>query len=350
MASLNPEQLDDLVNLTQDRYRKKSWLDISLDNQFYVFEERFMKKKKLPVKGGPRQVWKLQVRNTGNARFTGLFSNDQTNIRNLSASAQQEWAMSTVNFSYDVNEPEFQGDDVTMIVDEIKMREHSMYTDWYALMEETLWTAPTSSAQNPRPLSGIPFWIQKNATEGFNGGDPAGFAGGAGNVASATVPRWKNYTFTYGGVTRNDLVAKWLRAVHFCQFRAPHKYPELGGGKPDWEFWTTWDLLEPLYQYMDARNDNLKDVAGVADATFKGIPVNWCPELTNNTQGGYDATNPLYGINWRTFEHFFMKGKEMVRHKAEKLPDSHNGRVVHMDSISNILCLNRRCNFVAYQN
>lgn len=347
--ALAPDQLDDLVELTLQRYKRGSWVDISLPNQFYTFADRFMAgNKKTPVKGGTQQSWKLQVSNTGTARDIGLFSQDQTNVKNLTAGATQRWAITTVNFSYDVNEQEFQGDNLTEIVDEIRVREHSMYNDWFEHMEAKLWTAPSSSTQDPRPISGIPFWLQKNATEGFNGGDPSGFSAGAGDVATGTYPKWKNYTFAYTNTTRDDLVAKWIRACEFCNFRAPHSFSELGGGKPNWEFYTTFRRLEPLHQYLDARNDNLKDIAGMASATFKGIPVNWVPELENSDAAGYDTSDPIYGINWNTFEFFFQRGKEMVRHPPKAAANQHNVREVHMDSICNVLCLNRRANFVGY--
>jgi hypothetical protein len=349
MASLKPEQLDDLVNLTFNRARKKSWVDLSLDNQEYVFAQQFMNgKNKTPVKGGPQQTWKIQVNNTGNSRFTGLFSKDQTAVTNLTIGAVQNWAIHTSSFSYDVNEPEFQGDDVTQIVDEIKVREHSMYNDFFESMESSLWTAPTSSTQDPRPLSGIPFWIQKNATEGFNGGNPSGFSDGAGGVNTTTYSKWKNYTFAYTAVERDDLVAKWIKACEFTNFKAPHAYPELGGGKASWMFYTTFRLVEPLMQYLDARNDNIKDVAGTARVTFKGIPVMTAWELENSTQDGYDSADPIYGINWKSFEFFFQKGKEMERKKPLQAPGQHNVRNVFMDSICNMLCYNRRQNFVGY--
>lgn len=350
MATLKPEQLDDLVNLTYDRSRKNSWIDISLDNQNFTFSEQFMNgKNKTPVKGGPQQLWKAQVNKTGNSRFTGLFSKDQTAVANLTIGASQPWAIHTTSFSYDVNEPEFQGDDVTQIVDEIKVREHDMYNGFFESMEESLWTAPTSSTEDPRPISGIPLWVQKNATEGFNGGNPSGFSAGAGGIDTDTYARWKNYTFSYSGVTRDDLVAKWIKACEFTNFKAPHKYPELGGGKPQWWFYTTFTLLEQLMQYLDARNDNLKDIAGISSTSFKGIPVQWAAELTNSSQGGYDSSDPIYGLNWKSFEFFFQKGKEMDRKKPVQAPGQHNVRNVFMDTICNMLCYNRRSNFVGYQ-
>ena len=345
--ALYPEQLDDLVELTLKNETRGTWTDLSLNKQNYTFVDKFMGAK-TKKKGGTSQSWKLQIANTGTARFTGLYSQDQTSVKNLSIGARQEWAIATVNFSYDVQESEFQGDNLTLIVDEIEMREHSMYNDWFELMEVALWTAPLSSAQDPRPLSGLPFWIQKNATGGFNGGNPSGFSDGAGHVNATTYANWKNYTDSYASVTRDDLVSKWRKAVTFCQFKAPHKYPTTDSGSPQWMFYTTYRLMEQLAQYMDSRNDNLKDIGGIGTGTFQGIGIDWVAAL-EGTGDAYDSTDPLYGIDWATFEFYFNEGREMKKGSPQVAPGQHNVRNVFMDSAGNLLCKNRRRNFVIHK-
>ena len=98
-----------------------------------------------------------------------------------------------------------------------------MYNDFFEGMEERMWTAPTSNTQSPRPPSGIPFWLQQSATAafGFNGGDPSGFAAGAGGIDSDTYPNWKNGTFTYNAISDDDALDKWAEACEKCYFKAP---------------------------------------------------------------------------------------------------------------------------------
>jgi len=346
--ALYHDQLDDFVELTLDNFKKRNWVDISLDNQHHIFASRMFKSKKVPERGGVRLNWKVQTTNTGNARHTGLFAVDNTNVIDLTQKATQEWSKQTVSFSYDVDEDEFQSDMET-IVSEIKVREHSMYNDFFELMEESMWSAPASSTSDPRPPSGIPFWIQKHATEGFNGGDPEGFTNGAGGLATATFPRWKNYTFRYVNKTRDDLIAKWYRACSFTYFQAPHNYPQLGkGGMADWAFYTTYRVLEPLERLLEGRNDNLGvDLAWSSGKTlFKGIPVEWVPALEHSTSTAQDTTDPIYGINWKVFKYFFQKKRHMLRHKPQKAPHQHTVRNVFMDNWGNFSCYNRRLCFV----
>lgn len=352
MPILQPEAIDDFVNATIARYRKKRWVDISLADQFYIFAERFINgNKSTPTKGGTAQKWDLQIANTETAQWTGLYHEDQTQVKNLLTQASQPWAINTVNYSYDLGEDIFQGDDATRIIDYIRVREHAMYNNWFELMEAALWGAPSSDSLVKRPMSGIPFWIQKNSAEGFNGGNPAGFTGGAGGISVSTVPRWKNYTFAYTDVTRDDFVAKVKRAIAMTEFRAPHAFAQLDSKATSWEMWTTYRLLEKLNRYLDSRQDNIQDVAGKSGKTMiSGVPVEWVPRLENSDYSGstYDATDPIYGVNWSTFEWFAQEGMEMVRTPPQVHPGQHRVRDVFMDSYGNMLNYNRRRNFVGY--
>lgn len=351
MATLTPEAIDDLVETTYDRALKpKKWTDISLSDQFHCLAQRFLQGKKMPVSATPNMIWKLQVRNTETFRFTGLFSKDQHDVQNLAVGASQQWALATANWAYDVQEPEFQ-QDMYQIVDYILMREHSMYNDWWKGMEAAFWTAPTSSTQDPRPISGIPFWVQKNSTEGFKGGDPSGFSAGAGGVSTSTYPNWKNYTFPYSQINRDDFVEKAIKAMDLCEFTPPHEFPDAAPtANPKWSFYTTYAVRSPLWQYLDTRNDNLRDVAGTAttDPKLRNIPVKWVPALTNAGSSAVDTSNPFYGINWGCMDFRFKKGWDMKRTGPVKKDGQRHVRVVHIDSTCNLATDNRRAHFVGY--
>lgn len=350
--ALLPDQLDDFVNLTLDQFKKKKWIDLSLDQQHHIFAQKFLSgSTREPVRGGVQLNWKVQTSNTGTAKFSELYSVDATAVKDLTTEAKQQWTKSTVNFSYDVDEDAMQSDRET-IIRELQVREHSMYNDWFELMEEALWSAPASSSQSPRRPSGIPFWIQKDATTpagGFTGGDPSGFSAGAGGIAVSDVPNWKNWSFNYTSAgSRDDLVEKARKACEFTQFMAPKQYAELGGGKSDsdWAFYTTYNVQSSLEKLLESRNDNLGvDLAKYAGAvTLKGNPIIWVPYLQNN-----DSSNPFYGVNHRVFKWFFKQGREMLRHAPKEAAKQHTVREVHMDTWGNFVCYNRRKLFVGYQ-
>jgi len=347
MAALYPDQLDDFVNATLDEYMKKNWVDISLEHQEYTFAEHFMGQKGPKSRGGVQLTWDVQVENLGSARMTGLYSTNQVRQKNILTQAKQQWAMSTANFSYDVDEDAMQTGPEE-IISLVLAREHAMWNDWFDLMEEQLWGAPASDSENPRNVSGVPFWVQKNATLGFSGGNPTGFSGGAGGISSSTYSKWKNFSGTYSTVSRPDLIASWIKAVNFCQFKSPHKFNQLDGN-PRWEFWTTFRLVQPLWEFLDSRNDNLTDLAGMAGdaAKFMGIPVRTAWVLENSSTVT-DTSDPLYGIDWGSLEFFFSKGREMRLGPVVSAPNQRNVRERHLDSFCNIACKNRRRNFVLY--
>lgn len=348
MAVLLPDQLDDFVAATLEEYRRGDWVDISMPHQEYSFAERFMSKKGPKSRGGVQQTWDVQVSNLGNARMTELYATDQVRQKNVLTQGKQQWAKSTANFMYDIDEDAFQTS-VEEIINLVLVREHAMWNDWFILMEDQIWGAPTSDTQSPRNISGVPFWIQKNATTGFNGGNPSGFSSGAAGINTTTYAKWKNFTGTYSSVSRTDLVASWIKAVNFCKFKAAHSHKQLDAQEQR-EFWTTFRLVQPLWEFLDSRNDNLTDVAGMAssDPKFMGIPVRtaWALE---NAGPAIDTSDPLYGIDWGTMEFFFSKGREMRLGPIERAPASHTVRERHLDSFCNLTCNNRRRNFVLYQ-
>ena len=65
---LLPDQLDDFVNLTLDNFKKRKWVDLSLDLQHHIFASKFLNGKAAdPEKGGVQLNWKVQTSNTGTA-------------------------------------------------------------------------------------------------------------------------------------------------------------------------------------------------------------------------------------------------------------------------------------------
>ena len=341
--ALTPDQIDDFVTLTLSNFKKYKWTDLSLEHQEYI-SATLIDEKKVMEQGGKDISFRIKLRNTGNARNTGMFAQDQTRVEDVMTSASAPWAMQTTNFSYDIDEDLFQSDRET-IIKELQIRDHDAMSDLAELNEENLWTAPTGTTDT-RPM-GIPFWIQKDATttvEGaFNGGNPSGFTSGAAGVSSTANPRWKNWTFGYTNVSGDDLVRKVKKAIAFTKFVAPVPYPELGYGKAEYTIYTTYRVQEPLERLAETRNDNLgSDVAKfINTVTIGGIPVKWVPFLEAN-----DTSDPVYGVNWKAFRPYCKTGATMRRNPPKQAARQHTVREVHVDNWMNYVCVNRRLTFV----
>ena len=286
----------------------------------------------------------VQVRNTGLARNTGMFAQDVTGIEDVMVTASTPWAMQTVNYSYSIYEDLFQSDRET-IIREMQIREHDALNSMAELNEINLWSSPTGSTDT-RPM-GIPFWLQKDATTtvggGFNGGDPSGWSTGRAGISSTTYPKWRNWTFGYTNPTTDDLVKKVKKALAFTNFMAPVPHPDLGFGKSEYQIFTTYRVQEPLERLAETRNQNLgSDVARYVGAvTIGGVPIRWVPYLEAN-----DTTDPLYGVNFKTFRPYVKRGCDMRRHPQKEAPKQHGTYEIHIDNWMNYACNNLRYNFV----
>jgi len=346
---LLPDQVDDYVKLTIDNFTRKSWVDISLPLQEYIFPSKFFKSKVLNEAGGPFLKWQIQVTNTGSFQDGELFGSALTNVTDLVQTAQVEWTKQVVSFAYDQDEDFFQADADT-IIRQLEIREHSMYNDYFEGMESRIWTSPTSSTANPRKPKGIPFWLQQSTTAafGFNGGNPSGFSAGAGSISSTTYPNWSNGTFTYVNITQDDALDKWSEATDKCYFMAPHSFNELDAGNGKWGFYTVHSVIQKLRKLTQTQNDNLGSDVGEYRGTpiFKSHPVTWAPELDTAGRDGQDTNDPIYGINFDTLNWFYKRGRNMVRHAPQQLHPQYSTRNVILDSWGNMCCKNRRRNFV----
>jgi hypothetical protein len=345
MAGLTPTQIDDLVASTFNMVQRKSWIDLSVNSQEYTVA-RFMSRKDAAISwgGGPRYEWKLQVANDRNARWSMLFDSDQTSINNLLVTATVDMRKMTTNFSYDVDESAFNSGNMEQILDYIAVREHSCQTDSFELLETAFWSAPASSSVTPMPMVGVPFYVQSagaTTNVGFNGLNPAGFAAGCGNVSAITYPNWANINGLYTTISTADLITKINRAMSLGNFIPPDPYKEIGGGGPGrYGFYTTLSIRDEISALMETRNDNLGYDFKFREPLFGRMPVEWAPRLDSRTDG------PFYGIDWKHLQMVFLKGRQRQRSNPIVAQGQHTVRVVHEDSWMELICRNRRSQFV----
>jgi hypothetical protein len=357
---LRLEDIPDFVETVLDEYEKKGYVDLTIDPRQKV-APKLVNKKVRNWKGGKQVDWKLKVAEAGNARTTGLFDTDRSNRVSMVDSGQCPWAFYTTNFIYDVQEEEFGSDNPNVVIDYLEMQNHDMYEGFWKLLETHLWTAPTTSTQNPRQMFGLPFWIQKNgatAQGALNGGNPTGFSAGAGSIDSNTYSQWKNWTFSHDGtVTEQGFIERVVEAMDKCQFVAAHAYPELGGSNKEQRFglYSTYRMKKGLRRFLRSQNDNLgKDAAEMhkGNPIINGNEVEEVPYLTDNVSAddgtASNGDDPIYGVDWKTMEFFRKRNWWMKRHAPIRAAGSHNVYEVHMDSHIQLCCNNRRRNFVGH--
>lgn len=343
--SLTPDQIADFTKLTLNKFEKNSWVDLSLSLQNYYGTSKIFQKHKALFAGGANYEWQLQVSTSGNARFTGMYAVDQTAVSDVMVSATVPFRKLTGNYSYCVDEDAFQSGPET-IIRLLKVREHDCLAQIHNRQETAIWSSPSSSSDT-NAIMGIPHWIVKDATTtpggAFNGGNPTGFSSGAAGVSSSTYSAWKNWTFGYTNVTRDDFVARLNKAAYKTNFQNPHSFAELGkGADSNWSYCTTFATLDNLKKLLEGRNDNLGfDLSMPSNPKYMGNPFIAVAYLDEN-----DSSDPVYGINWNTMKPCFKSGWDMKRCPPKEAPNQHGVYTVHIDTWEQIACFNRRENFV----
>lgn len=340
--SLAAENIVDLVTSTLKELGRLKVTDLMSDLQEHVALNQIITKKKTQFRGGVGIQWNIATAHNNSARHVGLYGVDDVNVGDGLVQASVPWRHSTWDWAFDRREIAMNQSDPEQIVDLIEERRLQGMVSGAELMEQTFWSKPADSTDEETPY-GLLYWVVKNASEGFYGGNPSGFSAGCGGQSSVTYPRWRNWTATYAAVTKEDLVRKWRKASVYTVFKAPSGVNRKDYNTGDeYGYYTNYDVIGTLEEALEAQNDNLGNEINPKDGRlmFRQRPVNWVPYLDN------DSSDPVYGINWGVFRPVFLKGEFMREEKPEKSAKQHTVYVCHTDTSWNTICYDRRRLFV----
>ncbi len=361
---LNIEQVPGFVETVLKKYVTPTWQDISLPLQEYYFAGRLFDKASLDSMGGPFIEWKLQVANPGNFSLSGPYAVDATNRQELMTHGSLGWSQSTVNYTYDVTEDAFKRS-AQEIVNHMDVLEHAMMNDYWVAMEDLMFgTGPSSPNQVPRPPSSLFWWLQpmpmttaatsttagtpKYTSPGFYGFNPPGFSSTA-LIDATKYTNWANRAFTYSVMSRDDFVDKTIESIDKCRFKPAAQYADTTQGyKPKWELLTTYSRLAICRRLLQQANDNVgDDLAQHSGVCYiRGVPMNWIPNWTNPNSSNIQYLGPIMGVNWKTFKAYYAPGLRMQKRAPYQDKDRHNVRWRVMDDSMQIICYDRRANFI----
>lgn len=352
-TALSADQIGDIVTTTLETPMRRKWVDISLPYQEFFFPRYFMPNN-IPYGGGRLLTWEVQVRNLESTRYTGAFDQDAVDVTDIFVKAQTNWSVITSNFIYDILEPEWNGTNA-QIIDHIAGRQHAMMNSHFLFMEHAMWNNPSSEANRPYEMLGIPHWIVKTSGTdnfAFNGLDPTGHASGAGNIASATHANWSNGTFRFGAISETDFFRKLAEATVKCNFRAPDNFPEAGASPPRYIFCTTYQNMSEYQEHAKGNNDNVGRDPGkyrTPVQIFRDVPVYYVPVLDNAESPVADADHPFYGIDMNNFKFIFVRGWDKKIQKPIRLDGTSTSYKVVLHTMGQFKCMNRRTNFVGHR-
>ena len=343
MAFLQADDIADLIKTTQRDLGRMKWTDISYNLQEYVALPMILQREKVSFQSGYGIQWNVAVATSGAAKDTELYATDSVNVSDVMQTANIPWRHVTTNYAIERREIAMNRAPAE-IVDLVRIRRNDAMIDMAKHLEERFWTKPAASTDNQR-MYGIPYWIVYPGTVSgngaFDGGNPSGFSAGAGNLSSTTYSGWKNWAATYTAVTSTDLIRKWRRAATFTNFKAPVPSPSYSTGN-NYGYYTNYNVIGPLEEALEAQNDNLGNDIASKDGRlmFRQVPVTWVPYLEANT------ANPVYGINWGCLKPAFLAGEYMREEGPTPASSQHTVFVTHVDTTLNLMCTNRRMNFV----
>lgn len=340
MAILTDNQIKDLIVAAQTDPMRGKFSQIAQELQDYQVMRLWLRKDRVQFDSGHGIDYTLMYRLAGAAQHSGQFEEDETNVRALLTSLHIDWVHAKTFWPWERRET-LMNRNKARVVNHIKLRRLGAFIDIAKILEVAAWSLRDSGdATLP---NGIPYYVVKNATEGFNGGLPAGHSDVAG-VNLTTVPTYKNYTDQYTNVTKEDLILKMRRAHLKMGYRSPVTSDDFRG-----PMGRKYRIYLPLEERLtmetraEQQNDNLgPDVASMDGQTvFKKIPLEWIPQLDS------DEDAPIYMIDITSFFPVILAGDYLREsgpiHGGIK---QHNVFINFVDLTYNFLCIDRRRNAV----
>jgi hypothetical protein len=338
MPVIQPENVLDFVADTLKDLGKPKFTDISSNLQRHVAMKHLLRKNRMVLESGSGIQFNVLVGQSNAARMVGLAESDNVNLVDGMVQASTVWRNAQTSYMM-IEQLMAMNREPARIVDYVKQQRIMAMISLAELMENQFWGAP--SATDVKTALGVPYWITKNATKGFNGGTLTGYTTVAG-LSPTTYPNWNNWSGPYTNVTRDD----FIRAAREAATKVDFQPPTDGIPSPDtgdeYGFYTNYATMQPLEEAVEAQNDNLgKDVASMDGKTlFRRVPVTWVPWLER------DTTNPFYGINWGWFKTFVLRGFWLKECNVPNTPGQHNVASHFLDLTFQFLTKNRRPHFV----
>jgi hypothetical protein len=305
-------------------------------------------------------TWNIKTGSADNTQLDGLFSKDNLNRTDLTSKATGRYSMQKTHFLYDRREPAFMSGSKTQIYDYLKTQEWDMYDGFFEQNEEYVWTVPTApntgTTGDIAPY-GIPSQIVQDTTQafGFNGGDHSTYSDTFGLVKDNNV-KLRNGTATYSSADQMEEVLN--DALDLCSFEPPYKGSSaLGEDVPDMNY-GLYSSRKPYKDYQTllyASNDNIgadmgkyrnRATGGAGPQQYRGVPWYEVPALSLVGGAVRDLNEPIYGLDWSTWEIRTYGGMFMQKDEVIKLNDSHNTFVCWMDTGYQMICKSFRNNFV----
>lgn len=339
MPTLADKEIEDLVTGTLDDLGRNKFSQIAQQLQEYEVMGKWLKKDKVIFDSGIGIQRTLMTKLPGAARHLGLYEKDEVNVIDLLEKLNIPWRHATTNWAFERRETLINRGKA-LILNIIKPRRIGAMINLTEELETKGWASPGVS--NDTDPYGLPYYVVKNASTGFNGGAPSGHTTVAG-INPTNTPAFKNYTAQYTDVTKADLIKKMRTGHRKIGWKSPVTIQEYRGKRgQNMRLYVNETTISNLEDLGEQQNENLgRDLASMdGTMTFRKHPIMWVPELDSDSQ------DPVYYIDHQTFYPVVLRGDYLRESGVKQKDDQHNVFVVHVDLSYNYLCLDRRRNAV----
>lgn len=331
----------DLVNSTLDDLGPVAFEQIAQNLTDYEIMGRLLKEDRVLIQSGKGFERRVMLSQSGAARHVEMFATDNTSIIDVLELLNVPWRHAMTDYTIERRE-NLMNKTPAELVNLLTVRRTDAMISLTEVLETAGWASPVDSSDRIEPF-GIPHWVVKNSSEGFNGGNPSGFSAGAGGISTTAFPKWANYTAQYVSVTKTDLIFRMRRAHMSTNFKSPVDIKDLRTGKGErFRIYLNLETLLSIESLAEFQNDQLgADVASMDGRTvFKKNPLVYVPQLDA------DATDPVYMIDTNTLYIIALAGDILQESGMQRVPNSHNTMQNFIDLTYNFVCIDRRRNAV----
>lgn len=355
MADLTVANYGDLVNATKINYGPQKIQQVAQSYVSYPLFTAFFKEERMNEDGGQLIQRNLWIRKTSRARFKGIGATDTVKIEDVTVQAQVPWRFSDTHWGF-VDQDIHLCKNEHKIIDLIDVRRKEAMLDFVEMFEAVLWQSPAAS--DTKTILGVPHYVVTTgagSTFGFNGTVPSGYTTVA-NVNPTTYPNWKNANGLYTTVSKSDLIKKMRQAFRQCQFQELEQVSmdDYRKGRDRYLIVANETVVSSMEDIGESQNENLgRDLGSMevnskgsdiyrveGSLTFRRKPIIYSPHLDGVTG------DPVYGLSmdtWCMYVHDVMNFKET---EVLRVSDTHDSYYVAVDNWCNLLCIDRRRNFV----
>jgi len=341
MAVLTLDGITDLANTTLSELGRFRMVDLTTDLREHVAMSRMMSKKQVKISSGDTIKWNALEYNDTNAKNTGAYGRDNTNVKDGTLILEIPWRHSQTSCAFDISEAAANRSP-SKIVDFVKTKRQQSMGGFVELLEANFWQGAETSTDTETPFGIFGYWADYNSgtTADFNGTN--GPYGSIGGQDADVHTKLKHMTYKYTNVSDTDLVDGLRDCLTLSRFKPVVKNAPVGeyGGPEQREMCAGWTTVKALEKLARQNNDNLGADLDMyhGKVRIQGVAVNEVPYITENKTTSY----PVVGLDWGQFHTCILRGMWMKQRPFKEKEGQHTVQESFTDCWYNFRCYNRR--------